>query len=187
MSAEEMKIVYNPHRLLTPGCVLVISVGDGERDNLFTIAWNMALRKTPPMVAILTGKRHYSYPFLEQTGEFGINIFHAELAESVMGCGKVSGHELADKFAKYGLQRAPAEQIKAPLAREALAILECRISDVHDMGASALVIAQILQAKADSRYFRDGAWDFSKDLQLLHHLGGNRFAISAQAIEINQS
>jgi len=187
MSVKRMQIVHNPHRLLTPGSVVVISVGDGQQDNLFTIAWNMALRKTPPMAAILTGKRHYSYPFLEKTGEFGINIFQAEMAPAVLGCGKVSGHDLEDKFATLGLQRTPAEHIKAPLVREAIATLECRISHVYDMGASALVMAQILQAQADPRYFHDGDWDFSGDLQLLHHLGGNRFAISERAVEIDQN
>ncbi len=62
----------------------------------------MPIRKNPAMVAILSGKRHYSYKFMQETGEFGINIPDATIAKQVIQCGKVSGYEMKDKFSEFG-------------------------------------------------------------------------------------
>lgn len=174
------------YRLINPGCVVIISVGDKEMDNLFTVTWNMPLRKEPAMLAIESGKSHYSYPFIEKTGEFGINIMHADHADALYGCGTTSGKSGVDKFEKFKLNREKAEKIKAPLIAEAIGTLECRVCQVVDLGASALLIAQVLAAKADDRYFTKGMWHFNGKLKLLHHLSGNKFCISDKILEIRK-
>ena len=44
---EKVKVEANgvAYRLLNPGCIVLISVGDGKRDNLFPVTWNMPVRK----------------------------------------------------------------------------------------------------------------------------------------------
>lgn len=170
------------YRLLNPGPVVIVSVGDGADDNLFSVTWVMPVRKSPGMVALLSGKRHYSWDFIARTGELGINIPEAAVADAVLGCGSVSGRKEPDKFSRFGLSRQPARQIKAPLVAECVANLECRVAQVHDMGASALVVAQILEAVAHPDHFRDGSWAFDRGLELIHHLGGSRFAVSPSSI-----
>ncbi len=172
----------NTYRLLNPGTVVLVSVGDGEKDNLFAVTWNMPVRKEPGMVAILSGKRHYSYSFIAKTGEFGINIPDVSIVDAVMGCGSCSGHNVVDKFSRFNLTRQNGEKIKAPLVREAIAHMECRVCQVVDMGASSLVIAQVLAAAANPLHFKEGKWNYDNGLQLLHHLGGDRFAVSNRVI-----
>jgi flavin reductase (DIM6/NTAB) family NADH-FMN oxidoreductase RutF len=172
------------YRLLNPGCVAVISVGNKNEDNLFTVTWNMPIRKVPSMAAILSGKRHYSYPFIEKTGEFGINLLSAKHIKAVYGCGTTSGHKVKDKFEKFGLTREESQQIKAPLIQEAIANLECRVFQVVDMGQSALLMANILSARVSEEFFSNGDWDFDKGLELLHHLGGNRFCTSKELLTV---
>ena len=173
------------YRLLNPGAVPLISVGDGSRDNLFPVTWNMPVRRDPGMVAILCGKAHFSYPIIEQTGEFGMNIPTADMAAAVLGCGRTSGRSVADKFKRFNLSRQPAERIRAPLVTEAPGNLECRVCQVVDLGTSALLIATIIAARADERHFRDGCWCFDHGLQLLHHLGGDRFALLTQELKVS--
>lgn len=171
------------YRLLNPGSVVLISVSDGERDNLFPVTWNMPVRKDPGLAAILSGKRHFSYPFIERTGEFGISVPDASLVDAVYGCGTTSGRDVPDKFARFGLNRQKAERIRPPLVREAVATLECRVCQVVDLGGQALLIAQILCAHASERHFHRGNWTFENGLRLLHHLGGRRFAVSGSEVE----
>jgi len=166
------------YKLLNPGSVTMISVGSSERDNIFSVTWNMPARKDPPKAAILSGKRHFSYPFIAESGEFGINIPDASLADAVLGCGTVSGSEVKDKFARFGLSRKEARRIGAPLVDEAVANLECRVCQVVDLGASSLLIADIVFAHASKRYFTDGMWNFDSGLKLLHHLSGSSFCTS---------
>lgn len=177
--------VDSPHRLVTPGPVLLVTVGDGSDDNLFSVAWNMALRKTPPMVAILSGKGHYSWNLMGSTGEFGLSVPDTSLAEAVLYCGRHSGREVPDKFSAAGLTRSPAREIAAPLVREAVAHLECRICQVVDMGHSSLLVANVVHAEAREDCFTDGSWDFSGGLRLLHHLGGDRFSVSSGVLRAN--
>jgi len=170
------------YRLVNPGSVSLVSVGDGERDNLFAVTWNMPVRKEPPLVVILSGKRHHSYPFMASTGELGLNIPDLSLVDAVLGCGKTSGRDVPDKFARFGLTRQPAERIKPPLVAEAVANLECRIQQVVDLGASSLLVAQVLRAVAATDHFADGAWTFERGLELIHHLGGAEFCVSDRRV-----
>ena len=182
------KITVSPDastRLINHGPVVLISVGDQEKDNLFTVAWNMPIRKDPPLVAIETGKSHYSYAFIAKTGEFGLNVPTASIAENVMAAGRVTGRTVDDKWQHVGLTRHPASLIKAPLVAEAVANLECRVSQVVDLGASALLIAQVVAAVVDRNSFDGKVWRFDAGLELLHHLGGNTFSISSKRLEID--
>lgn len=180
------KIIINSptkaYRLLNPGAVVLITVGDGRTDNIFAVTWNMPVRKDPGMVAILSGKQHYSYPFIAKTGEFGINVPDISIVDAVYGCGTTSGFKEKDKFSRFGLTRHKAEKIKVPLIDEAVAHLECRVCQLVDLGASSLIIAQILTAAAEPRYFIEGQWMYENGLQLIHHLDHDRFAVSNRVI-----
>lgn len=171
------------YRVLNPGCVVAVSVGDGTDDNLFALTWNMPARKNPPLMAMLSGKRHYSYPFIERTGQFGVNLLHARDVDPLLGSGSMSGHKVEDKFGLLGLTREPGEVIGAPLVAEAVACLECEVERIVDLDTSGLIIGRVVAARADTDHFRDGYWTFDNGLQLLHHLSGKRFCTSERVIE----
>ncbi|MBD3180350.1 MAG: hypothetical protein GF417_12670 [Candidatus Latescibacteria bacterium] len=185
MKKKDYIEVGNPHRLLTPGPVLLITAGDGSEDNIFSVAWSTPLRKEPPMAAILSGKGHYTYRLIRKTGEFGINIPDLSMAEAVIYCGRNSGRDVDDKFAGAGLSRIPASRISAPLVAEAAARIECRISQVVDMGYSSLLIASLLRTEVRKDYYSEDRWDFNDGLKLIHHLGGSRFAVSGSDLEVD--
>jgi len=180
---QRLKSLEHAYRLVNTGCVMLVSVGDGENDNLFAVTWNMPVRKSPGMVAILSGKGHYSYGFIAKTGEFGLNVMDASHVDAVFGCGSTTGHKVKDKFDLFGLTRTEAEHIKPPLVAEAVASLECRVAAVHDMGASSLLVADIMGCVVDADHFIDGNWCFENGLQLLHHMGGPQFCVSDREIK----
>jgi flavin reductase (DIM6/NTAB) family NADH-FMN oxidoreductase RutF len=182
MEKKKVEPLNLAYRLLNPGTVVIVSVGNGQRDNLYAVTWNMPVRKDPPMMALLTGKRHHSYPFIAETGEFGINIMSADKVDAVYGVGATSGEKVQDKFAHFGLTRQKPRQIQAPLVSEAVANLECRVCHQVDMGASALLIAHILEATAERKHFQGGNWLFEQGLELVHHLGASRFCVSSREI-----
>ncbi|MBN2529848.1 MAG: flavin reductase family protein [Deltaproteobacteria bacterium] len=179
---SKIKIESGAYSLLNPGCVVLISAGDGGGEGVFAVTWNMPIRKDPAMVAIECGQNHYTYQFIRKTGEFGVNIPDAKMVNQVLGCGTVSGKTGVDKFERFGLTRQTAEKIKAPLLAQAFANLECRVTQVVDMGASALLLAQVVSAQVDDRHFVDGQLVFDNGLQLLHHLGGRRFCVSDRVL-----
>jgi flavin reductase (DIM6/NTAB) family NADH-FMN oxidoreductase RutF len=171
------------YRLLNPGAVVLVSVGDGARDNLFAVTWNMPLDKDPGMIALLSGTDHHSWPILERTGEFGVSVPDVSLVDAVFGCGTTSGRTGLDKWARFGLTRQAPEVTRVPLVAEAVATLECRVEQIVPREGAGLVIARIVAAQASPLHFPGGAWSFEQGLQLIHHLGGDRFAVSTQVVK----
>ncbi len=99
-----------------------------------------------------------------------------------MGCGSTSGKDGLDKFARFGLDREQATHIKAPLVAQAVAVAECKVEQTVDLGASALIVAKILRAAAAPEAFEGSSWKLGDGLELIHHLGGNKFAVSDRVI-----
>ena len=178
----KLKIHSGAHVFLNPGCVVWISAGDGQSDGVFSVTWNMPIRKEPAMVAIECSQNHHTYQFIRKTGEFAINIPEGKMVDAVLGCGTVSGKSGVDKFEKFGLTRVKAEKIKSPLIKEAFANIECRIAQVVDMGASALLLAQVVSTQVDERHYADGKLSFENGLELLHHITGNQFCVSNKVL-----
>lgn len=178
MNKHPVEPLANAYRLLNPGGVVIVSVASGERDNLFTVTWNMPARKQPGLVVLASGKGHFSYPFIERTGEFGVNVPDVSLVDAVYGCGTTSGRSVQDKFERFGLTRQLAAEIHVPLVAEAVANLECRVTEIVDLDRSALVVGEVVAAVASAEHFVDGQWTFDRGLRLLHHLSGRRFCVS---------
>jgi flavin reductase (DIM6/NTAB) family NADH-FMN oxidoreductase RutF len=107
---------------------------------------------------------------------------HADHAGAVYGAGTYKGAKEPDKWSRVGLTRETATRIKAPLVAEAVASLECRVAQVVDLGASALVISQIVAAGVQPRHWSEGGWSWENGLRLLHHLSGPAFALSEKTL-----
>ena len=165
-------------RLINHGPCVIVSVGDSEADNLFTVAWNMPVRKNPPHIAIESSMSHHSFSFIERTRELCINVPAANIADSVLAAGKISGADVEDKFTEVGLTRESSVIVKAPRVAEAVGHLECRVSKIIEFESSALIIAEVVAASADDTLFENGIWQPDKGEGMLHHLGGSAFAVS---------
>ncbi len=170
------------YHLLNPGPVVLVSVEHGGRDNLFPVSWVMPACDDPPVAALLVAREHFSFPLLEASGELGLNLPTLPILDAVYGCGKTSGREVPDKFARFGLHRERATTITAPLVAECVAGIECRVDRIHDVEGSALILARAVAARAAPDCFRDGEWRFEAGLVLCHHLNGARFCLSERAV-----
>lgn len=114
--------------LLEPGPVVLVTTHDGKRSNVMTISWTMVLDFTPRF-AITTGEWNYSYRALRRTRECVIAIPTVDMLDTVVGVGTCSGSD-TDKFAKFKLTPLPGKVVKAPLIKECLANIECRVVEI---------------------------------------------------------
>ena len=114
--------------LLEPGPVVLVTTHDGKRSNVMTISWTMVVDFTPRF-AITTGAWNYSYKALRKTRECVIAIPTADMLDTVVGIGTCSGADI-DKFAKFGLTPLPGKVVNAPLVKECLANIECRVVEI---------------------------------------------------------
>ena len=138
--------------LMESGPVVLVTTRDGDRDNVMTISWTMVLDFTP-VFAITTGAWNHSFAALQKNRECVIAIPTVELLDTVVGIGTCSGAD-TDKFAKFKLTPMKGKHVQAPLIKECVANIECRVADIvskHNIVVLAAVAAYLDTARQETR------------------------------------
>ena len=128
---------------MAPLPAVMVSVGDGEKSNILTVAWTGILSSDPARAYISVRPSRYSHKFITETGEFVINLTTEALAKATDYCGVFTGAKV-DKFEKCGLTRAESKCVKAPTIAESPLALECRVFEVIHSGTHDIFMADIV-------------------------------------------
>ncbi len=162
------------YRLLHPmHTVLVSCIGKNGKPNVLPLAWAMPTSNNPPLIAISMGLNKYSHRLIEETKEFVINIPTVDIVKETLACGRTSGKN-HDKFSETRLTPVPARKVKAPIIKECIAHLECKLHSQFKTGDHTVFVGEIIEAYANEGVFTD-KYDVDK-ARMLFHLGGNVFA-----------
>lgn len=134
--------------LLAPIPAALVTCGTLDAPNVFTVAWTGIVNTQPPKTYISVRPERFSYPLIRQSGEFVINITTRRLLRAVDFCGVRSGRD-TDKFALCNLTAEPASLLSCPMLAESPLSLECRITDVLELGSHHMMLADIVAVNAD--------------------------------------
>ena len=136
--------IWKPGNMLYPVPAVLVSVAgdEGGRPNLITIAWTGTVCSDPAMTYISVRKSRYSHGLLMRSREFVINLVPAALAKELDYCGVVSGRDV-DKFAAARLTPAPASAVSAPVVEECPVNIECRVTQVLELGSHHMFVARV--------------------------------------------
>lgn len=148
-------------------------------------AWVCALDFNPPKVTVVIDSKTYTRELIETEGTFAINLPCVQQIEMVKKVGSISGRDFpdTDKFSEYGIETFAAQKISAPLVKDCVAWLECKIiPEPHCQNTYDLFIAEVVAAHADERVFSDGHWHFDglDELRTIHHIAGGVFYATGQ-------
>lgn len=138
--------------LMEAGPVVLVTTNDGKKNNIMTISWTMVMDFTP-MFAITTGPWNYSFAALRKTKECVISIPAVDMLNKVVGVGTCSGSD-TDKFEKFKLTPVQGKHVQAPLIKECLANIECKVVDIiekHNIVVLQGVEAYINQSRKEKR------------------------------------
>jgi flavin reductase (DIM6/NTAB) family NADH-FMN oxidoreductase RutF len=131
--------------------VLLVSRGEKGLLNVMAIGWGaIGIVWRKPVFMVLVRPSRYTYKFMEEAGEFTVNIVPPELKKVVQHCGTVSGRD-HDKFKEKQLTTLPSKKVKAPIIKECILHFECRVIYKNDLNPSELdeSIIPALYAKGD--------------------------------------
>jgi flavin reductase (DIM6/NTAB) family NADH-FMN oxidoreductase RutF len=156
--------------LIEPGPVVLVTTSDGSRNNVVTISWTMVLDFTP-VFAITTGEWNFSYTALRRSRECVIAVPTVDLLDRAVGIGTCSGAD-TDKFAKFRLTAVPAKVVKAPLIKECLANIECKVIDI--VARHNIVVLQAVAAHFDTA---------RKERRMIHAVGDGTFIVDGRRID----
>ncbi len=127
MSMKRMQI-GKAFTLMESGPVVLITTHDGKKPNVMTISWTMVNDFTPAF-AITTGAWNHSFAALRKTKECVIAIPTVDMLDTVVKVGTCSGAD-TDKFEQFALTPLKGRHVQAPLIKECLANIECRVVDI---------------------------------------------------------
>jgi len=156
--------------LIESGPVVLVSTYDGKKNNIMTISWTMVVDFTP-IFAITTGPWNYSFAALRKTGECVIAIPAVDMLDKVVGVGTCSGAD-TDKFEKFMLTPLKGKHVKAPLIKECMANIECKVVDI-------IKKHNIVVLEGVAAYF-----DYSrKEKRTLHAVGDGTFIMDGRKLD----
>ncbi|HIZ43102.1 MAG TPA: flavin reductase family protein [Firmicutes bacterium] len=145
-----MKEVWKPGNFIYPVPAVLVSCQDREgRQNLFTAAWTGTVCTNPPMAYISVRPERYSYHMIRETGAFVINLTTKSMVRAVDYCGVRSGRD-ADKWKETHLTPAPAREVEAPLILESPVNVECRVTEVKELGSHHMFLAEVKAIQVDA-------------------------------------
>lgn len=175
MKNQERKY-FAPGTLTAPLPPALVTVGEFEHANVLTIGWTGILSSTPPRTYISVRPSRHSHKILVEGGEFVINLPSVDMAREVDYAGIYSGKKV-DKFEKCSFTKIASEKVAPPTIAECPFALECRVSEVVNMGSHDVFFADIVSVSCRSELV-DGGGKMRFDLaNLLAYAHGEYYAL----------
>jgi len=146
------KIQWKPGTMLYPLPAVMVSCGpEPELYNIVTVAWTGTVCTSPPMTYISLRKERHSYGIIKEAGEFVINLTTEKLAFATDFCGVRSGRDI-NKFEHLNLTPVEASAVKAPLIEESPVNIECRVTQVIELGSHDMFLAEVVAVNVEEEY-----------------------------------
>jgi len=167
---------FAPGTLAAPIPPAMVTVGDYDNSNILTIAWTGILASQPPKTYISVRPSRHSYGMLKETGEFVINLPSVSLARIADYVGIYTGAKV-DKWQKCGLTKQKSDKVSTPTIAECPIALECRVTDILQMGSHDVFIADIVGVSCREEIIdADGKMRFER-ADLLAYAHGEYYAL----------
>jgi flavin reductase (DIM6/NTAB) family NADH-FMN oxidoreductase RutF len=132
--------------------VLVTVGANPEEWNPLTIAWVGTICSDPAMCYVSVRRERHSFEILQRNMEFTINLTTEEMAKATDWCGVRSGKDY-NKWKETGLIPIPGEAVSSPTIEQSPLSIECKVKTTMDLGSHVMFIAEVVNVRADSKYF----------------------------------
>ena len=142
------RIKWKGGALIAPIPPVMVSCGSAEKPNIITVAWTGIINTIPPKTYISVRPKRHSYSLIKESGEFVINLTTSELIKRADYCGIYTGAKV-DKFAKCGFSKEEASEVSCPIIAESPLSLECKVTDIIELGSHHMFMADIVAVDVD--------------------------------------
>jgi len=135
---QKIKVSYKDYlketfKVMKESGLLLTSANKEGKINVMAIGWGtIGIIWGMPMFLVLVRPSRFTYGFIEETGDFTVNVPSKKLSDIVSFCGSVSGRDY-DKFKEKGLNPIPGENVKSPMIEECVVHYECRVIHKNDI------------------------------------------------------
>ncbi len=170
---------WKPGTLVYPVPAVLITCKDGEKENVFTVAWTGTICSDPAMTYISVRKERFSYDIIKNSGVFCINLTTEDLAYATDYCGVKSGRN-ENKFKSLNLETEKASQIDVPIIKKSPVVIECKVEEIKELGSHDMFIAKVLAVDVDEKYIdKTDRFDMEK-CNLMAYSHGHYYKLGEQ-------
>lgn len=162
-------------QLIEPGPVVLVTTAHKGKANIMTMTWHMVMGFTP-QVGCIIGPWDFSFIALKATKECVLAIPTVDTAAKVVDIGNCSGRDV-DKFEKFRLTPMAAKKVKAPLIKECLANLECRVVDTRMVNKYSMFVLEGVKAWIDPE---------RKERRTFHAVGDGTFVVDGRKLDLKK-
>ena len=156
------KLKWKAGTMVYPLPAVMVSCGDFDNANIITVAWTGTICTNPAMTYISIRPERYSYDIIKNTGEFVINLTTKKLARSTDFAGVRSGKDI-NKFEVLKLTKEKANEVSVPLIKESPINIECKVTEIKELGSHHMFIAKVLCVDVDEKYLdKTGRFNMEK-------------------------
>lgn len=176
------------YRLVNHGPTILVSARfDGQTD-VMAAAWACGLDFDPPKITVVIDKIARTRALVEGARRFVVQIPTVAQAKLTHAVGTTSLHDDPHKLEKAGVTLMEIEGCDQPLVAGAAAWLVCKLlPEPHIQETYDLFIAEVTEAWADDRVFRDGHWLYEQAdpaLRSLHYIAGGHFYAIGDRVDV---
>ncbi len=126
-----------------PSGLYVIGVRDTHVCHAFTGSWLSQCSMKPPQVMLGVRKGSHSLSLIEESRVFSVNLMSKsdkKIVEQFFKHTPADGNRFGDL--KFNLKKT-----QTPILDQALAYLECKVSNIFDGGDHAIVVGEVVEAE----------------------------------------
>ena len=168
------KLKWKPGTMVYPLPSVMVTCGDSDNSNIITVAWTGTICTDPAMVYISVRPERYSYNLIKEKGEFVINLTTKDLAYATDFSGVRSGKDI-NKFDVLGLTKENANEVSCPLIKESPVNIECKVTEIKELGSHHMIIGKVLCVDVDEKYMNETGKFCLEDCGLITYSHGQYY------------
>ena len=161
--------------------LFVLTAKEGKKDNGCIINTAIQAASAPNQLSICINKANATHDMIVNTGKFTVSVLsQAADFELFKRFGFQSGRDV-DKFAEMHLTPGKAEHLKyAPTIEESPVNIECRVTEVKELGTHHMFLAEVLGVTVDEAYMNENGRFELNSTGLVAYSHGTYFALGEE-------
>ena len=135
--------------------ILCTTKNEDFTDHVAPFSWVIPVSSNPPkigMALLNRPKKQHTLENIERDGEFVINIPDIDIADKLVEA-SYSTKNNENKFDRSGFTRVSSKLVKPVSVGECRAHLECKVSEIIELGDHSLVVGNVVWAIFDNEAF----------------------------------
>lgn len=176
------KTIFKGSAMLNPVPVVLITSKNKEgKVNVFTVAWIGTACTKPPMITVAIRPERLSYEYINESGDFVVNLPNSKMVREVDYCGVRSGKHI-DKIKEMNFIIEDSKDVSAPLISQCPIALECKVKSITSLGSHDLFLAEVVNTHVDDALIDPKGKIHFEKADLITYSHGEYFSIDSNAL-----